>query len=379
MRALLIVAVVLPWILIAAGAWFIYQIFAQYGRALLSIDELRARIAALETGAVDETASQPVVAPAQGPAGLPIGTPAPDFALPDLEGRERTLNEFLGEPLLLVFFSPSCGFCVQMSPRLGELGEDDPRVLLITRGDLEENRRLADVHGWKCDVVHEEAWEVANTYQASGTPTGYLIGHDGRIATELMIGSAALLKALESLDVQVGSNGHGGDELTRESLHEREEAVAERAKAAGLAVKDLKESRLKRDGLSAGTPAPGFTLPDLKGARRSLKSFRGKRVLLVFSDTGCGPCEAMSPDLVRIHEQSRADTLEVVMISRGDPAENRAKAEKYGFRFPVLLQRSREVARDYAMFATPVGYLIDENGVIAKDVAVGPEEILKLL
>ncbi len=136
---------------------------------------------------------------------------------------------------------------------------------------------------------------------------------------------------------------------------------------------------MKRDGLSAGTPAPAFTLPDLKGSRRSLKSFLGKRVLLVFSDTGCGPCESMSPDLVRLHEQSQADNLEVVMITRGDPAENRAKAEKYGFRFPVLLQRSREVSRDYAMFATPVGYLIDENGVIAKNVAVGPEEILKLV
>jgi hypothetical protein len=31
------------------------------------------------------------------------------------------------------------------------------------------------------------------------------------------------------------------------------------------------------------------------------------------------------------------------------------------------------------MFATPIAFLIDENGVIEKDVAVGPEPILTLV
>jgi hypothetical protein len=30
------------------------------------------------------------------------------------------------------------------------------------------------------------------------------------------------------------------------------------------------------------------------------------------------------------------------------------------------------------MFATPIGYLIDEEGTIVADVAVGPESILRL-
>src|SRR6266511_2805669 len=115
MRAVLILAYVLPWVLLAAGAWFVYQIFTQYGRALLNIDELRARIAALEgqsgMGAPQLATAEQVP---EASSGLPIGTPAPDFALPDLDGRERTLAELLGAPLLRVFFSASCGFCVQM-------------------------------------------------------------------------------------------------------------------------------------------------------------------------------------------------------------------------------------------------------------------------
>jgi hypothetical protein len=43
------------------------------------------------------------------------------------------------------------------------------------------------------------------------------------------------------------------------------------------------------------------------------------------------------------------------------------------------MQRHWEISREYGMFATPIGYLIDERGIIAADVAVGAEAILALL
>jgi hypothetical protein len=66
------------------------------------------------------------------------------------------------------------------------------------------------------------------------------------------------------------------------------------------------------------------------------------------------------------------------MVSRGDVSDNQKKVAEHGLTFPVALQKSWEVSRDYAMFATPVGYLIDERGVIASDVAIGAEGILAL-
>jgi hypothetical protein len=45
----------------------------------------------------------------------------------------------------------------------------------------------------------------------------------------------------------------------------------------------------------------------------------------------------------------------------------------------VALQQQWEISRLYAMFATPVAYLIDEAGVIVTDVAVGTDAILGLL
>jgi len=66
------------------------------------------------------------------------------------------------------------------------------------------------------------------------------------------------------------------------------------------------------------------------------------------------------------------------MISRGDVEENRRKVRQHGLTFPVALQKQWEVSRRYAMFATPIAYLIDEQGRIARGVAVGVEPILEL-
>ncbi len=66
------------------------------------------------------------------------------------------------------------------------------------------------------------------------------------------------------------------------------------------------------------------------------------------------------------------------MVSRRDVEANRAKAAGLGLSFPIVLQRQWEISLRYAMFATPIGYLIDERGILASDVAVGVGPILAL-
>jgi hypothetical protein len=67
------------------------------------------------------------------------------------------------------------------------------------------------------------------------------------------------------------------------------------------------------------------------------------------------------------------------MISQGEAEENRAKVKEHGITFPVVLQKQWEVSRDYAYFATPVAYLIDEAGAIGADVAVGVDGVVDLM
>ena len=45
----------------------------------------------------------------------------------------------------------------------------------------------------------------------------------------------------------------------------------------------------------------------------------------------------------------------------------------------MVLQQQWEISGRYAMFATPIAYLIDESGIIIQDVAAGVEPIRALL
>jgi|GEM_PF-6732668 len=149
--------------------------------------------------------------------------------------------------------------------------------------------------------------------------------------------------------------------------HDRKQLATERP---------VTESRIKREGLKAGTRAPLFSLPDLDGRAISLEEYRGRRVLLVFSDPNCGPCNALAPELVRLDAENSA--LQLLMVSRGDLEENRLKAREHGFMFPVVLQDAWNLSKEYGIFATPVAFLIDEEGVIERPVAIGADAILAL-
>src|SRR3954447_15442166 len=94
-----LLSAVLPWLVVALGCWLFYQLLRQNGRILLRLEALEERLAQL--GAADT---------AHAPQGLAPGSPAPDFALPDLSGKTVALAQWRGRPLLLIFFDPRCGF-----------------------------------------------------------------------------------------------------------------------------------------------------------------------------------------------------------------------------------------------------------------------------
>jgi peroxiredoxin len=139
----------------------------------------------------------------------------------------------------------------------------------------------------------------------------------------------------------------------------------------------LSESRINRSGLSQGTTAPAFRLPSIDGGEISLDTYRGRRLLLVFSDPNCGPCRALMPELDSLHK--RTPDIEILVISRGSIAAVKAELTERAAAFSVAVQKRWEISRRYAMFATPIAYLIDESGVIASAAAIGPEPILILL
>jgi peroxiredoxin len=196
---------------------------------------------------------------------------------------------------------------------------------------------------------------------------GYLLDEEGVIATPLTVGAESLLALAAVQALPEAANGQA----------EPAAGKPHGVDGKGKANRGLHTSRLRRDGLKAGTPAPPFRLPRLDGGELSLEEFRGRRLLLVFSDPDCGPCAELAPALEQFHRGSAG--VQVLMISRRDPEANRGKVAELGLTFPVVLQRHWEISLLYGMFATPIAYLIDEQGVLTTDVVVGVQPIRDLL
>ena len=126
-------------------------------------------------------------------------------------------------------------------------------------------------------------------------------------------------------------------------------------------------SRVGRSGLRPGKKAPDFTLRSASGGEISLHEYAGRKVLVVFTQTGCGPCGAIVPEL----NQMERDGIQVLVVNRGGLAETKAWAAETGARCPVLAHEGLDLARRYEVFATPFAFLVNEQGVIVSKGIVG--------
>lgn len=373
MSVWLVLAVALPWVVVALGCWVGYQIYLQHKSILERLETI-------------ETEMNRALGPED--FGIEPGNKAPMFELPDLDGNSVSIERFHGQPVLLLFVSPPCQFSRELLPQLAQLSLDGkegrPQLLLVSTGEGEENRRFVSEAGLRCPVLLQTG-DVAGSYAANGTPMGYLLDGELTIVKPMARGNEAILalargddaafeEAQEKVAAQVAAMKAA--KIAGGTVPGAEPAGAKTAGAGGKTLKPISESRINRDGLKAGTPAPSFTLPRLDGGEVSLEEYRGRRVLLIFSDPHCGPCDELAPKLERLHRRSK--DLQVLMVSRGRVEDNRAKVSKLRVTFPVALQRQWEISRLYAKFGSPIGYLIDEEGVIVSDAATGPEEILSL-
>jgi methylamine dehydrogenase accessory protein MauD len=130
--------------------------------------------------------------------------------------------------------------------------------------------------------------------------------------------------------------------------------------------------------LPVGSAAPDFELPNLAGRLQALAQFRGRRVLLIFFSPKCPHCIEMVPDIAALAADGKDGGPLPLVISTGDADENRRLIEPHGLQCPVLLQEQMEVATKYQILGTPMGYLLDEQGIIASAPAAGAEALLAL-
>ncbi len=124
-----------------------------------------------------------------------LGTPAPDFDLPDVvSGKKISLSSFAGKKALLVMFiSRHCPFVQHIKEELARIGKDyrsrDVGVVAVCANDIanypddkpEKLKEMAEETGLEFPVLYDESQETAKAFAAACTPDFFLFDVDRKL------------------------------------------------------------------------------------------------------------------------------------------------------------------------------------------------------
>jgi peroxiredoxin len=154
---------------------------------------------------------------------LPLGTKAPPFVLPEVDGRVVKLGDFAGKPgLLVMFLCNHCPYVKHVQAELVRLAADFlPRglgIVAINSNDPvgypddspDKMRDEKERAGYPFPYLFDESQEVAKAYQAACTPDFFLFDRsqslvyrgqldDSRPRNELPVDGKDLREAIENL------------------------------------------------------------------------------------------------------------------------------------------------------------------------------------
>ncbi|MFK7788095.1 MAG: thioredoxin family protein, partial [Phycisphaeraceae bacterium] len=112
---------------------------------------------------------------------IELGTAAPDFALPEPDGTIVTRDEFVGEPLLVMFICNHCPYVKHVAPELARIGNDygdRVGVVAIQSNDVEaypddspeKMKEEISLQGYNFPYVSDADQSIAKAYSAACTP-----------------------------------------------------------------------------------------------------------------------------------------------------------------------------------------------------------------
>jgi peroxiredoxin/uncharacterized membrane protein YphA (DoxX/SURF4 family) len=284
---------------------------------------------------------------------LAIGTPFPDFELPNLGGRVIAFEHLLGEakPILFFFVGPNCVPCKALLPEIEgwkeEFGEKINFVFL-TSGKSEENIEKFGDAGVRT-VLIQKGREVAEFVNARWTPTALFVGADGLIASRPAVGDNAIRDLVEKIKA--------------ENL-EKEFVYIENGSGPAPDVHP-----------KIGEAVPKFSLKDLLGEEVSDRNLKGKKTLVTFWSTTCPHCANMMEELKAWEKQRSANDPELIVFSDGEPEAHRSLA----LDSTLVLDAGYKTAEKFGMFGTPSAVLVNEEGRIVSETAVGAPNIWALI
>ncbi len=265
---------------------------------------------------------------------LAIGSQAPDFSLPGIDGRIHKLADYKDPILVVMFISNHCPTSQLYEGRMKKLVEDyrgkgvgfvainpnDPKAVLLSElgytdvsDSLEEMKARAEYRHFNFPYLYDgETQQAAQAYGAQATPHVFIFDKSRKLQYEGRIDNAQREALVKIQDAR----------LALDAMLAGKAVAVQHTPAFGCSTKWKSKSNSRLAELRKIEAEPVTlemaTADDLKKLRTNPT---GKVLLVNFWATWCGPCLTEMPGLLETFYMFRRRDFDLVLVATNYPDE----------------------------------------------------------
>ncbi|MDQ6753702.1 MAG: redoxin domain-containing protein, partial [Actinomycetota bacterium] len=304
---------------------------------------------------------------------------APDFHLTDQNGKPTSLSQYRGKAVVLSFNDDRCeDLCTLLAQDVAaanrDLGPAATDVVFLSVNANPFHPAPSDVKDWTDS--HGLA-DAPNWIFATGTP-GQLKDTAARFGVpvtadpktqDVVHGSELFFIDPAGKEVALGQFGTESANTAPFAHTMAQMAVDLLPQASGTAVGGPEPVPATASGPGSAVlnaPAPGFTLPQLNDASKtmSLAATKGRYTVVNFWASTCSACVQELPALETAHRQL-GPGVAFLGVDVADPAKSGAAlASKSGTTYPLLTDANGTTAGAYRIPGLPFTAIIGPDGML---------------
>ena len=273
--------------------------------------------------------------PAAGHPILAIGSPAPDFSLPGVDGKIHKLADYSASPILMVIFM--CNHCPTSQlyeGRIQKLIDDyrdkgvtsvaiqpnDPKAILLSElgytdvsDSREEMKIRAEYRHFNFPYLYDgETQSVAQAYGPTATPHVFIFDKDRKLRYEGRIDNSQRESLVKTQDARTALD----------AMLAGKPVAVPRTPAFGCSTKwkSKIDGQLRERAKIEAEPVK-VEMVDAEGLKKLRANDTGKVLLVNFWATWCGPCLTEFPDVEDTWRMFRRRDFDLVTVSANLPDE----------------------------------------------------------
>lgn len=113
-----------------------------------------------------------------------------DFSLPDMNDRQVSLYDYVGEEIVIIdFWASWCAPCMRLMPELDKIHNENDGVTVITISidnprSVSRAKSIVRSQNYSMITLFDTNQEIAQRFQVTSVPHTFVIGYDGEIFYE---------------------------------------------------------------------------------------------------------------------------------------------------------------------------------------------------